>query len=256
MRGLLLEATPSYSPGEVGTDDSAQSSIDHDDGDGDSRVSSGVNNPSFNEAAHLVLPSKNDDNEAASEEESEDEVYDEDEDEDGADPLWLAAAHGDAIGVETLLKQGGAASIRYLLGTSNTDSEASSSESAPNDQVPATPPTADDSATMKEKAQKRSTPLAAASARGHTAVVQVLLATAMAELEAGETEEPGATDEALGCSGSSSSASGNFLQFVDAPNPQGSTSLLLAAARGCHEVFQDMNTLEERFCIDHFLMSR
>jgi ankyrin repeat protein len=225
LRSLLLETTPSYTISVVGTP-----STNH-DADDDSRVEDAeAQIPPVNEGVyHPYLPFGNNNNASDSEEESEDDEYDGEEDENGADPLWLAAAHGDAIGVATLLKQGGTSSINYLLGASNKESAASSSTSPPNAQHLPMPPAA---GSTDRNARKRSTPLAAASARGHTAVVQVLLAAAMAELGAGSGAE--GSGEALGSS--SDDGGGNFAAFVDAPNAQGSTSLLLAAARGWHEV--------------------
>jgi ankyrin repeat protein len=232
LRGLLLETTPSYTINVVGTNDSAPSSTDHDD-DADSRVEDAeAQNHLHNETSiHPVLSSDNTDSASDSGEDGEDDEYDGEEDENGAEPLWLAAAHGDAARVATLLKQGDATSINLSMGASNKESAASSSTSPLNAQYPPRPPAAD-STDRKDDARKRSTPLAAASARGHTAVVQVLLAAAMAELGAGSGAE--GSGEALGSS--SDDGGGNFAAFVDAPNAQGSTSLLLAAARGWHEV--------------------
>jgi ankyrin repeat protein len=199
LRGLLVETMPRDASSGDGAGVSGQASNDRDDEDKTLFDAVEISEPSGFEAASSST-SDSEESGTGREEEEEEEDEDEDEDEEGADPLWLAAARGDAVGVAALLKHREASSI------GPASSKGIGPASAP---AGGTAPSAASSPTVRRSAA-RSSPLAAASARGHAHVVQLLLGAAAAR-------------------GGASAA-------VDAANARGSTPLLLAAARGRLEV--------------------
>jgi hypothetical protein len=202
LRGLLVETMPRDASSGDGAGVSGQASNDRDDEDKTLFDAVEISEPSGFEAASSSTSDSEESGTGREEDEEEEEEEDEDEDEDeeGADPLWLAAARGDAVGVAALLKHREASSIGPAI------SKGIGPASAP---AGGTAPSAASSPTVRRSAA-RSSPLAAASARGHAHVVQLLLGAAAAR-------------------GGASAA-------VDAANARGSTPLLLAAARGRLEV--------------------